>query len=568
MTRTVVMPQQTAILLAASSTDVDGNSRVVRFDNECVLIPAPSKRPKISKTYSLPLWKKRSSDCEPEATTSSSRVSLSPEETHVVFKVPIPRFISRSPSRGRSTSASPPTAKPLSPCLVYRSPSSLPSSAMPQPMRRTSLPITRPKGEAALTVPLRACCADCVTITEESMKEGEQWQEKFSRGARRRRSASLDNSDNFSLGSSPSDTSGPLHHSTGFAAVAANAHGADIGPSSNPRYRASTFAITVDEVDQRRKSQEYTEEELSRYRSHSPSRRATPAFHSTNDPYSAASYPLTYHAHEKEASTSSTSSSVSEMSPNDVPPRRPKSSPIQEEDEDQLFPLPSPRRSPNNSPSPSKSSSPAPSPNASTSYLPPAAVSKDSLSQGSSGSDDALLSKSLSRKTPTSSSGNGLLSPSGLRSSPLPSPSMLTATAPDRMRSSSAPGTSPGASPPKPQLLPLTIPTQPHARANSHPVRPLPSPSSVRLSPIMTKVRPLPIPPSPRSPTMTSMSTPPRNSGAAFPASASRSPPSSPVVSSKSRRSSFSLKDVLKGAGADVLKGVSSIGGSGGVGSV
>ncbi|KAG6854192.1 hypothetical protein C0991_009505 [Blastosporella zonata] len=68
--------------------------RVVRFDSECVLIPEPSKRSKPVKTYSLPLWKKRSSDAEAEtAGSSSSRAPQSPGTTHVVFKVPIPRCV-------------------------------------------------------------------------------------------------------------------------------------------------------------------------------------------------------------------------------------------------------------------------------------------------------------------------------------------------------------------------------------------------------------------------------------------------------------------------------------------
>lgn len=39
-------------------------------------------------------------------------------------------------------------------------------------------------------MPLRPCCAECYPITEESLEEGGQWQEKFTRGARRRRSSS------------------------------------------------------------------------------------------------------------------------------------------------------------------------------------------------------------------------------------------------------------------------------------------------------------------------------------------------------------------------------------------
>jgi hypothetical protein len=104
--------------------------------------------------------------------------------------------ISRSPSRGRS-SGSPQALKPLSPCLVHRSPSSSPNIPY-KPVRRTSQPIftQERKHDTAVTIPLRECCPDCAPVTEESCMEGDRWTEKFSRAARRRRSASLDNTGN------------------------------------------------------------------------------------------------------------------------------------------------------------------------------------------------------------------------------------------------------------------------------------------------------------------------------------------------------------------------------------
>jgi hypothetical protein len=74
----------------------------------------------------------------------------------------------------------------------------------------------------------------------------------------------------------------------------------------------------------------------------------------------------------QDASLSSIPSTPTETSPSDIPIRY-VSSPIQEEDEDQLFPLPSPRRSPASSkvpsPIPSPKPSPLPSPNLSVSSL-------------------------------------------------------------------------------------------------------------------------------------------------------------------------------------------------------
>lgn len=84
-----ITSQETETETEPSSTS--GEERVVRFDNECVLIPeSPSlktKRPMIlTKSYSLPLWKKRA---------SGSNVALSDTEldqdVQVVLKVPVPR---------------------------------------------------------------------------------------------------------------------------------------------------------------------------------------------------------------------------------------------------------------------------------------------------------------------------------------------------------------------------------------------------------------------------------------------------------------------------------------------
>ena len=56
--------------------------------------------------------------------------------------------------------------------------------------RRPSLPL--PLRPDAVTVPLRPCCRECYPITEECLKEGVAWEEKFTRGARRRRNSSAD----------------------------------------------------------------------------------------------------------------------------------------------------------------------------------------------------------------------------------------------------------------------------------------------------------------------------------------------------------------------------------------
>lgn len=83
--------------------------------------------------------------------------------------------------------------QPLVSCLVNGHTSST-STSTPTPKRplarRPSLPL--PPRPDVVTIPLRACCRECYPITEECVKEGAAWEEKFTRGARRRRNSSAD----------------------------------------------------------------------------------------------------------------------------------------------------------------------------------------------------------------------------------------------------------------------------------------------------------------------------------------------------------------------------------------
>ncbi|KAK0245054.1 hypothetical protein EDD85DRAFT_895367 [Armillaria nabsnona] len=275
--------------------------RVVRFDNECILIPechGRSKRPIVSmvtRSYALPLWKRKSPSPSPldekERDTEMIEDSDSSSPEGIVFKVSVPSFKTR-PSRGRSH-----TAEPLTPCLVHRSTANQsqhsPPTSFPVPRRRTlvrspSLPI--PPAKRITTVPLRACCPNCYPITEKSLKEGDNWETKFSTGARRRRSTSLDG-------------------------ITAPFNLADV---EEALFRVN---VTVDEVDtlKQRRSQEIAS----------------------------------------------------------APVAMPH---VEVEDEDQLFPLPLPRRSPGDSPIPSPKAS-------STCFL----TSKNA-------SDECIIGKSISRK--------------------------------------------------------------------------------------------------------------------------------------------------------------------------
>jgi hypothetical protein len=216
---------------------------------------------------------------------------------------------------------------------------------------------------------------------EESLRRGDTWTENFTRGARRRRAASLD------TGSS-SSAFGSVNLSSSLPDASVIASG----------LRTSAFAITVDEVDKRNRSQDHTGIGIS-----------FPVASSSVSP----SGPHD-RSHEQDISYESVSSSTSEdLTPEAIDSRRRlRSSPIEEEDEAQLFPLPSPRRSPSgsgaSSPALSPKPTPVPSPNASTSCLnKPASSSKESISSATGSSEDDMLKHSLSRKTP-----DGLLSPS------------------------------------------------------------------------------------------------------------------------------------------------------------
>jgi len=92
------------MLQEMDSPEQAGCSRVVRFDNECVLIPKStltrSKLPVVlTKSYSLPLWKRRShqfSDSDVEDPAGSSAQPQSSEDNRVTIKVPIPTFVNLS----------------------------------------------------------------------------------------------------------------------------------------------------------------------------------------------------------------------------------------------------------------------------------------------------------------------------------------------------------------------------------------------------------------------------------------------------------------------------------------
>lgn len=280
----------------------------VRFNDQCILIPKHPQRHRlprmVTKSYSLPLWKRRPSSSggpssSPEADT------FVPEDSHVVLRVPIPSFSSKAQSPTRNSGP-----KPLSPCLVHRSPSGV--SAPPQttpgspqtPRRPTRSASLSPSRTDLITIPLRPCCAGCEAVTEASLSQGDTWTEHFSRSARRRRSLSADE--------------GP-RTITVEGSVAAASFGLGRG-----------VPISVDEVDKRRRS---------------------------SDSVVTASMWLNEEGDNVVVNTQCSSSPL--RIPNLAVPSTPRipEEDDAEDDEDQLFPLPSPRRSPGTSPAPSPSAS-------------------------------------------------------------------------------------------------------------------------------------------------------------------------------------------------------------------
>lgn len=195
----------------------------------------------------------------------------------------------------------------LVPCLVNHDGPSSPTTTSPIygvhrrpsiPRRRSSLP---PSPVDIVTIPLRPCCVDCETVWEESQKEGEQWTEKFTRGARRLRSLSP-------------DTRPVVHHRHGSL------------DSTRSFRHTPTLTIKVDEVDKRKSFGE-----------------SRPTVGDSRSPIE-----LSIDPERRHASDSSVPSSIATTES--------ARTPIPEDDEDQLFPLPLNKRSPTPSPTGSSSS--------------------------------------------------------------------------------------------------------------------------------------------------------------------------------------------------------------------
>ena len=93
---TLASPSPPPVTFLPVQDDLDNAEvRVVRFDDECILIPEQNRRRSrvVTKSYSLPLWKRRSQvfDTDSSDGPPSPQTPFAVEDAHVVIKVPLPR---------------------------------------------------------------------------------------------------------------------------------------------------------------------------------------------------------------------------------------------------------------------------------------------------------------------------------------------------------------------------------------------------------------------------------------------------------------------------------------------
>jgi len=163
----------------ATALSLEAESRGVRFDDECILIPDPQPRsrvPKLLAKSSSFIFKRRHTAHDLPSPTS-------PRDHDASQSLPTtPRSaLSRkfSLNEGKHPHSSPPIQR---------------RSSLPPPSREHHA--TRPpllSNTPLVTIPLRPCCPNCYSATENATLQGDNWTEGFTRSARRRRSASTDN---------------------------------------------------------------------------------------------------------------------------------------------------------------------------------------------------------------------------------------------------------------------------------------------------------------------------------------------------------------------------------------
>ncbi|KAF8553545.1 hypothetical protein OG21DRAFT_1219920 [Imleria badia] len=230
---------------------LDDHASAVRFEPQCVVIPDHahrSRRPRVvTKSYALPLWKRRTSPARPSATSAPPEDEEN--QSHLVLRVPLPTFSRKPHSATRSVDHT-----PLPPCLVHRAQQASESSCASSPplarhTRSSRKPSPSPSRSDIVTVPLRPCCAACQSVTEAALVGGDAWPEYFSRAASRRRSLSTDGSPRTITvaGSAASASYGNLGVSISVDEIDKRRRSSDTGPSTTSHATLSDDPIPKEE---------------------------------------------------------------------------------------------------------------------------------------------------------------------------------------------------------------------------------------------------------------------------------------------------------------------------------
>ncbi|KAI0248108.1 hypothetical protein BJV78DRAFT_1285070 [Lactifluus subvellereus] len=166
------IPMESSSLSTLSQVTLESRGVSVRFDDECVLIPDPQPRSRMSKLLVKPssfIFKRRpSQDPFPPSSPHDDDAPLSPT---------FPRPAKFSLNEDKPT-----------PHAIQRR-----SSLPPASHSHTHPSHSPPSRPEPVTIPLRPCCPNCFSATESATLQGDEWTERFTRAARRRRSASTDN---------------------------------------------------------------------------------------------------------------------------------------------------------------------------------------------------------------------------------------------------------------------------------------------------------------------------------------------------------------------------------------
>ena len=77
---------------------LDERGSAVRFESKCIVIPDLGHRSRlprvVTKSYALPLWKRRTSSTGPPASAPLEDTAFEENHSHLVLRVPLPTYVS------------------------------------------------------------------------------------------------------------------------------------------------------------------------------------------------------------------------------------------------------------------------------------------------------------------------------------------------------------------------------------------------------------------------------------------------------------------------------------------